>query len=209
MANQNGRTHHRDEHIASYTPNVEHGYQDPRDQRDREQGRDDFRGLDSDRHGDRYAGGNGGWSQGDQYAERDRNTGYGYNDGSIGRDDMTYRGGQSGSQSGERYGANPPWQGQGVRGGSEGRWGDMDQGGRSQPPQQQQRGPHSGKGPQGFQRSDERLKEMVHETLTDHGEVDATHIIVDVKNGEVTLTGTVEDRRTKRLAEDAVETVTG
>ncbi|MEO8846948.1 MAG: BON domain-containing protein, partial [Kofleriaceae bacterium] len=42
-----------------------------------------------------------------------------------------------------------------------------------------------------------------------HGEVDATHIIVDVKNGEVTLTGTVEDRRTKRLAEDAVETVTG
>ena len=226
MANQNGRTHHRDEHIASYAPHVEHGYQDPRDQRDREQGRDDFRGLDRDRHGDRYAGGNRGWSQGDPYAERDRNmydraerpTGYGYNDGTSGRDDMNYRGGQSGSQAGGRYGANPPWRGQGVRGGSEGRWGDMDQGGRSGydygeqswgRQQQMQRGPHVGKGPQGFQRSDERIKEMVHEALTDHGDVDATHIAVDVKNGEVMLTGTVEDRQTKRLAEDVVERVTG
>jgi osmotically-inducible protein OsmY len=73
----------------------------------------------------------------------------------------------------------------------------------------QQRGPHAGKGPQGFQRSDERIKEMVHEALTDHEHLDATHITVEVKGGEVVMTGTVEDRNAKRLAEDIVERVSG
>jgi len=72
-----------------------------------------------------------------------------------------------------------------------------------------QRGPHYGKGPQGFQRSDERIKEMVSEALADHEHLDATNIHVEVKSGEVTLTGTVESRRDKRVAEDCVERVTG
>lgn len=73
----------------------------------------------------------------------------------------------------------------------------------------QARGPHSGKGPVGFQRSDDRIRELVCEALTDDGEVDASHIEVTVKGGEVTLTGAIEDRRMKRLAEDCVEAVPG
>ncbi|HEX2690539.1 MAG TPA: BON domain-containing protein [Kofleriaceae bacterium] len=71
------------------------------------------------------------------------------------------------------------------------------------------RGQHHGKGPSGFQRSDDRIKEMVCEALTDHGDIDATNIEVTVKAGEVTLTGTVEDRRMKRVAEECVENVRG
>jgi hypothetical protein len=73
----------------------------------------------------------------------------------------------------------------------------------------QRRGPHRGKGPQGFQRSDERIREAVCEALTDHDDIDATNVEVSVKNGEVALTGTVEDRTMKRLAEDCVERVPG
>lgn len=71
------------------------------------------------------------------------------------------------------------------------------------------RGPHRGKGPQGFVRSDERVRELVCEALTDDDEVDATHMEVTVKNGEVVLAGTVEDREMKRRAEDCVERVPG
>lgn len=73
----------------------------------------------------------------------------------------------------------------------------------------QRRGPHHGKGPVGFQRSDERIRELVCEALTDDGEVDATHIEVRVTAGEVTLTGTIDDRPMKRRAEDCVELVPG
>jgi hypothetical protein len=73
----------------------------------------------------------------------------------------------------------------------------------------QRRGPHAGKGPVGFQRSDERIRELVCEALTDDGEIDATRIEVSVKGGEVALTGAIEDRRMKRLAEDCVEAVPG
>lgn len=70
-------------------------------------------------------------------------------------------------------------------------------------------GPHHGKGPSGFKRSDERVREMVCEALTDDDHVDASNIEVSVKAGEVTLTGTIDDRRMKRLAEDCVERVAG
>jgi len=73
----------------------------------------------------------------------------------------------------------------------------------------QRRGPHAGKGPVGFQRSDERIRELVCEALTDDGEIDASRIEVSVKGGEVALTGSIEDRRMKRLAEDCVEEVPG
>ncbi|MGN6184992.1 MAG: BON domain-containing protein [Thermoanaerobaculia bacterium] len=66
-----------------------------------------------------------------------------------------------------------------------------------------------GRGPKGFQRSDDRLRELVSERLSDHHDIDASDIEVTVSNGEVTLQGTVDDRRTKRLAEDVVESVSG
>lgn len=71
------------------------------------------------------------------------------------------------------------------------------------------RGPHRGKGPQGWQRSDERIKELVCEVLSDDEHIDATNIDVVVSNGDVTLTGSVPDRHTKRLTEDTVERITG
>jgi hypothetical protein len=70
-------------------------------------------------------------------------------------------------------------------------------------------GGHRGKGPQNWQRSDERIRESVNEALTDHDHIDASHIEVMVVNGEVTLSGAVDDRAMKRLAEDCVEQVTG
>ncbi len=73
----------------------------------------------------------------------------------------------------------------------------------------EQRGMYRGKGPVGYQRSDERIRENVCEALTDDEHVDASHIEVTVKNGDVTLAGTVSERRMKRLAEDVVERVSG
>jgi osmotically-inducible protein OsmY len=71
------------------------------------------------------------------------------------------------------------------------------------------RGPHYGKGPQNFRRSDERIEELVCEALYDDGHVDATHITVTVHGGEVTLGGSVEERQMKRLAEDCALRVGG
>jgi osmotically-inducible protein OsmY len=68
---------------------------------------------------------------------------------------------------------------------------------------------HRGKGPQGYVRSDERIRESVCEVLTDDHHVDASGIEVTVKNGEVVLSGTVDDRMQKRRAEDIVENLTG
>lgn len=70
-------------------------------------------------------------------------------------------------------------------------------------------GPHTGRGPRGYQRGDERIREDVSERLMDDGRVDAVDVEVSVTNGEVTLTGTVPHRRMKRLAEDVAESVRG
>lgn len=70
-------------------------------------------------------------------------------------------------------------------------------------------GSHRGRGPAGYNRSDDRIKEDVSDALTDHEDVDATEIEVTVKSGEVTLSGTVEARYMKRLAEDIAERVRG
>jgi hypothetical protein len=70
-----------------------------------------------------------------------------------------------------------------------------------------QRGPYTGRGPRGYQRSDERIREEVCERLTEHGLIDARHIRVLVKDGEVTLQGTVQDRRTKLRAENTAASV--
>ena len=74
---------------------------------------------------------------------------------------------------------------------------------------QRGQGQHRGKGPRGFARSDERIKETVCEALSDDEHIDASSIDVEVKSGEVTLSGTVPDRRIKRAAEDLVENLSG
>lgn len=70
-------------------------------------------------------------------------------------------------------------------------------------------GPHRGRGPRGYKRSDDRIHEEVCDRLEAHGGVDASDIEVKVEGCEVTLTGTVPDRRTKRLAESVAESVRG
>jgi len=68
---------------------------------------------------------------------------------------------------------------------------------------------HRGKGPKGYTRSDDRIREDVCDCLTDDPMLDAGEIEVQVKNGEVTLSGTVSDRLAKRHAEDMIERVSG
>lgn len=70
-------------------------------------------------------------------------------------------------------------------------------------------GPHAGRGPRGYQRSDERIREEINDRLTEHGEIDASDIEVSVAAGEVTLIGIVDSRQTKRMAEDVAESVAG
>jgi osmotically-inducible protein OsmY len=68
---------------------------------------------------------------------------------------------------------------------------------------------HEGKGPKGYRRADDRIHDELCERLTQHPLIDASTIEVDVKSGEVTLSGEVTDRRTKHMAEDVADQVSG
>jgi osmotically-inducible protein OsmY len=68
---------------------------------------------------------------------------------------------------------------------------------------------HSGRGPQNYTRSDERILEDACDNLTDDWGVDARNVQVTVSDHEVTLDGTVPSRQQKRRAEDCVEWVSG
>ena len=70
-------------------------------------------------------------------------------------------------------------------------------------------GRYYGRGPKGYQPSDQRILEEINERLTEHVDIDASEIEVKVQSGEVTLTGTVNERYAKRLAEDVAENVLG
>ncbi|MBX2996450.1 MAG: BON domain-containing protein [Bdellovibrionaceae bacterium] len=70
-------------------------------------------------------------------------------------------------------------------------------------------GRHYGKGPKGYRRSDDRLKEEISDALSRDSHIDASEIEVSIESGVVTLRGTVEDRRTKRLAEDCAAHIEG
>src|SRR5262245_63979312 len=71
------------------------------------------------------------------------------------------------------------------------------------------RGTYAGRGPRGYRRSDERIREDINDNLTDDWYIDASDIEVTVNNGMVTLTGHVDSRGAKRRAEDIVECVSG
>lgn len=71
------------------------------------------------------------------------------------------------------------------------------------------RGGFYGRGPKGYTRTDERIREDVCERLSWNDEVDATDVTVRVESGEVTLEGSVPTRHMKRLATDIAEDVTG
>ncbi|MCE7031538.1 BON domain-containing protein [Lysobacter sp. GX 14042] len=63
-------------------------------------------------------------------------------------------------------------------------------------------GGHRGRGPRNYRRSDESIADELVDRFTDHPDLDATQILLQVEDGEVTLTGEVPERRMKHLAED-------
>ena len=177
----------------------------------------------SQTYGQGQYGGNQGYGQ-----ERYGNQGYGNqerygNQGYDGQGQYGSQGGFSGGQGpygggqygygnqGQQYGGNQYGYGYGNQAqqygnqyeGQPGRFGGNSQyeRGRGQS-QGQSHGQFRGKGPKDWTRSDERIREEVCELLADADEVDASEITVKVENGEVTLEGTVDSRRTKREAEE-------
>lgn len=78
--------------------------------------------------------------------------------------------------------------------------GDRDRGGE---------GPHRGKGPKGYVRSSERIREDVYDRLSFDPRVDASDIDIKVEGSEVTLSGVVRSREEKYRAEDLVESISG
>jgi osmotically-inducible protein OsmY len=119
--------------------------------------------------------------------------------------------GQTGTGYGRTFGGQ---QGQQQGGGDQSWWekakdraqslfsGDDDQQGQAQ-------GLHRGRGPKGYSRSDERVRDDVNDRLTDDPFLDASDIEVAVESGEVTLTGMVSNRQDKRRAEDLADNVSG
>jgi osmotically-inducible protein OsmY len=73
----------------------------------------------------------------------------------------------------------------------------------------EQRGRFAGRGPKGYRRSDERIREDVSDRLTDDAWLDASNIEVKAENGMVTLSGNVGSRDDKRRAEDIVMSISG
>ncbi len=152
----------------------------------------------------------GGYGQGSGYAQSSEGGGYGQGaeqqggrsrSGSDQHSDERF--GQHGGQGQQRsspYGYGGP--GAQQQAGPQSGGGAGHQGGA-------QRGQHYGKGPKGYQRSDDRIREDVSEHRYHDGDVDASEIEIDVTGGEVTLTGTVSSRAEKRRAEDVAEQCSG
>lgn len=61
---------------------------------------------------------------------------------------------------------------------------------------------HVGKGPKGYRRSDERIREDVCDALSVDPLIDASEVEVTVTAGKIVLNGQVENRREKRQVED-------
>jgi len=108
----------------------------------------------------------------------------GYGGGSFAGPSSSYGTGWSGSQS------------------SRGSWGSSS--GTSS-----RRGRHTGRGPKGYQRSDERIKEEVCDCLTDDSDIDASNLEVEVSSGQVSLTGTVDSREAKWRIESLCDQISG
>jgi len=166
--------------------------------------------------------GQGGYGQGRNYGQSGYGQGRNYGQGSYGQGSYGQGGygqggyGQGSYGQGRNYGQGSPYTGRvSERSYSEPSdlgWGAATGGFRpsgGSPWESRQRGPFSGKGPRGYVRSDERIREDVSDRLSDDDELDASDITVTVSKSEVTLEGSVPDRHSKRRAEDIAESVSG
>jgi osmotically-inducible protein OsmY len=68
---------------------------------------------------------------------------------------------------------------------------------------------HVGHGPKGYTRPDARILEDVCDRLTLDPVIDAREVSVEVEDGVVRTSGTVESRHMKRMVEDIALTVWG
>lgn len=68
---------------------------------------------------------------------------------------------------------------------------------------------HFGKGPKGYRRSPERIKDEACEILASDFQIDASDVEVDYNDGVLILKGTVSSRNDKRRAESLVEDLAG
>lgn len=171
----------------------EHGYMRGGRPWDERQSWGDRRGWDDRRSWDDRQS----WGQRRSWASEDVPRQWGYMDrGETGGQPMTR------DRSWGRYGQG--YQG-GVTGGYEPSSGGTEYYGQASP----MSGPFSGRGPRGWQRSDDRIKEDICERMSHHGNLDASELEVRVNNCEVTLSGSVQDREAKRMAEHLAESVSG
>ncbi len=120
---------------------------------------------------------------------------YGYSQGNMGRDyeqNAGYR---------ESYDRLP-----------EDQWPEVEEGWQMREAQERrnrQQESHRGKGPRSWRRPDDRLMEEISDALYEDPGVDASDVEVSVDNGDVILTGFVEDRYMKRHAADIAEEIPG
>jgi hypothetical protein len=66
-----------------------------------------------------------------------------------------------------------------------------------------------GRGPKGYRRSDERIREDISDRLMQSAHIDSSEVTVEVAAGKVTLDGTVPERRMKHAIEDMAESCAG
>jgi osmotically-inducible protein OsmY len=166
-------------------------------------------GYSGQDYGDEYRRryGQGVEGLGGPWRDEDRNFGGDYGDRGVGsgmRGRYYARGGVSAREGGS-YGERGLGQegAYGSRSASEWEWG----GGAQQ--WRQGLGEHRGKGPRGYRRSDDRIREDVCDCLTDDPRIDASNMEVTVQECVVTLSGAVTSREDKRRAEDLVENISG
>ena len=86
--------------------------------------------------------------------------------------------------------------------GSFGSEGDFDS--LAEPSAERGGGTHRRIGPKNYRRSDEKISDDIHDQLTRGWGIDASEVTVEVKDGVVTLTGIVSERRMKHRIEDIV-----
>lgn len=203
--------------------NQSHGSRADERDRWREQGRDD-RGRSGEYAGPRGDWGGGRRDFGSSDRDYGRGSGQDFGrdarggdyDRDFGRD--TRAGGSQGDFSGNDYSRGNYGADQGYRQNYGHRFGDYGQQGRGERGfwdrasdevsswfgdddderrrrvDEQQGGQHRGRGPKGYTRSDERIREDVNDRLSDDSFVDASEIEVSVSSCEVTLSGTVDGR---------------
>lgn len=164
--------------------------------RDWGHGADDYRMNDYGRSFDREGQGNqGGRGQGSYGQSQHEMGNYGGGHGNFGTQSGNYGGMGSYGSRGGNYDNQGYSQG---NYGSQGTYGSQGDGGRSQ-----------FRAPKGYTRSDDRIREDICDRLGTLSGVDPSEVEVAVRDGEVTISGTVRERWQKHQIENTADAISG